>query len=31
MIDRNLEGYINIPTLKIGGVQDSLLKYSTAL
>lgn len=28
VVDQDLEGYINIPTVNIGGVQDSLLKYS---
>ncbi|OJJ70375.1 hypothetical protein ASPBRDRAFT_618922 [Aspergillus brasiliensis CBS 101740] len=31
VIDRDLDGYINIPTVNIAGVQDSLLKYSIAL
>ncbi|KAB8233969.1 hypothetical protein ETB97_003940 [Aspergillus alliaceus] len=31
VIDPDLEGYINIPTVNIGGAQDPLLEYSLAL
>ncbi|KAE8356821.1 serine hydrolase FSH [Aspergillus coremiiformis] len=31
VIDPDLEGYINIPTVNIGGAQDALLEYSLAL
>ncbi|GKZ90837.1 hypothetical protein AnigIFM59636_002870 [Aspergillus niger] len=31
VVDLDMEGYINIPTVDIGGVQDTLLKYSIAL
>ena len=31
VIDPDLEGYINIPTVSIGGAEDPLLEYSLAL